>query len=153
MTSLTLSPVMVALMQTATSLPIVLLALPAGAIADTSDRREILLFTQGWMLVSAAVLGVLTVLGATTPWLLLILTFALGVGAAMNAPAWQATTREAVLRPARCRGGVQLQVRSRHDETPYDSKRMSNCETFLVSLTKGDDPALEKGKHDGMDPA
>jgi MFS family permease len=96
MTSLTVSPVMVALMQTAASLPIVLLALPAGAIADMSDRRRMLLFTQGWMLSSAAALGVLTVLGVTTPWLLLILTFALGAGAAMNAPAWQATTPEAV---------------------------------------------------------
>jgi MFS family permease len=98
MTSLTLSPVMVALMQTAGSLPIVLLALPAGAIADMLDRRKILLFTQGWMFASAAALGLLTVLGATTPWLLLILTFTLGVGAAMNAPAWQATTPEAVTR-------------------------------------------------------
>src|SRR5215467_3370481 len=98
MTSLTLSPVMVALMQTAASLPIVLLALPAGAIADMLDRRRMLLFTQGWMLASAAALGVFTVLGATTPWLLLILTFALGAGAAMNAPAWQATTPEAVPR-------------------------------------------------------
>jgi MFS family permease len=98
MTSLTLSPVMVALMQTATSLPIVLLALPAGALADMLDRRRMLLFAQGWMLASAAALSVLTVLGATTPWLLLILTFALGAGAAMNAPAWQATTPEAVPR-------------------------------------------------------
>jgi MFS family permease len=98
MTSLTLSPVMVALMQTAASLPIVLLALPAGAIADVLDRRRILLFTQGWMLASAVVLGVLTVLDATTPWLLLILTFGLGAGAAMNAPAWQATTPETVPR-------------------------------------------------------
>jgi MFS family permease len=89
----------VALMQTAASLPMVLLTLPAGAIADMLDRRKILLFTQGWMLASAAALGVLTVLDATTPWLLLILTFALGTGAAMNAPAWQATTPEAVPRP------------------------------------------------------
>src|ERR671910_1215905 len=96
MTSLTPSPLMVTLMQTAASLPIVLLALPAGAIADVLDRRRMLLFTQGWMLASAVVLGVLTVLDATTPWLLLILTFALGIGAAMNAPAWQATTPEAV---------------------------------------------------------
>ena len=98
MTSLTLSPVMVALMQTAASLPMVLLTLPAGALADMLDRRRMLLFTQGWMLVSATVLSVLTVLDATTPWLLLILTFALGTGAAMNAPAWQATTPEAVPR-------------------------------------------------------
>ena len=96
MTSLTPSPVMVTLMQTAASLPIVLLALPAGAIADLFDRRRMLLLTQGWMLASAAVLAVLTVLDATTPWLLLTITFALGIGAAMNAPAWQATTPEAV---------------------------------------------------------
>ena len=96
MISLTPSPVMVTLMQTAASLPIVLLALPAGAIADLFDRRRMLLLTQGWMLASAAVLAVLTALDATTPWLLLILTFALGIGAAMNAPAWQATTPEAV---------------------------------------------------------
>jgi MFS family permease len=98
MTSLTPSPMMVALMQTAASLPIVLLALPAGAIADVFDRRRMLLFTQGWMLASAAVLALLTILDATTPWLLLILTFALGAGAAVNAPAWQATTPEAVPR-------------------------------------------------------
>jgi MFS family permease len=96
MTSLTPSPLMVTLMQTAASLPIVLLALPAGAIADLFDRRRMLLFTQGWMLASAALLALVTVLDATTPWLLLILTFALGTGAAMNAPAWQATTPEAV---------------------------------------------------------
>jgi MFS family permease len=96
MTSLTLSPMMVALLHTAGSLPMFLLALPAGAIADMWDRRKILLFTQGWMLASAAVLCVVTVLGAITPWLLLILTFALGVGAAMNAPAWQSTTPEFV---------------------------------------------------------
>lgn len=92
MTSLTASPLMVALMQTATSLPIFLLGLPAGALADVVDRRRMLLFTQGWMLVAAAVLGGLTLLDLTAPWVLLILTFLLGAGAAMNAPAWQATT-------------------------------------------------------------
>lgn len=92
MTSLTPSPLMVALMQSATSLPIFLLALPSGALADVVDRRRMLLFTQGWMLTAAAVLGILTLLDLTTPWVLLILTFLLGTGAAMNAPAWQATT-------------------------------------------------------------
>ncbi len=98
MTSLTTSPLLVALMQTATSLPIFLLGLPAGALADVVDRRRMLLFTQGWMLVAAAVLGVLTLLDMTTPWVLLILTFVLGAGAAMNAPAWQATAPELVPR-------------------------------------------------------
>ena len=98
MTSLTPSPIMVALMQTATSLPFFLLALPAGALADVVDRRRILLTTQGWMMAAAAVLGVLTLTGVTTPWWLLALTFVLGLGAAMNAPAWQAITPELVPR-------------------------------------------------------
>jgi MFS family permease len=98
MTSLTPSPLMVALMQTASTLPVLLLGLPAGALADVVDRRRILLFTQSWMLIAAAVLGTLTLLHVTTPWLLLIFTFALGAGAAMNAPAWQATAPELVSR-------------------------------------------------------
>lgn len=96
MTSLTTSPLMVALMQTATSLPVFLLGLPAGALADVVDRRRMLLFTQGWMLFAAAMLGVLTLLDMTTPWLLIVLTLALGAGAAMNAPVWQATAPELV---------------------------------------------------------
>jgi MFS family permease len=99
MTTLAGSPLMVALVHTATSLPIFLLALPAGALADVVDRRRLLLFTQGWMLAAAAGLGVLTLLGATTPLVLLMLTFILGLGAAMNAPAWQAIVPELVPRP------------------------------------------------------
>ena len=98
MTSLTPSPLMVALMQTATSLPVFLVGLPAGALADIVDRRRLLLFWQGWMLAVSAALGVLTLLGATTPNVLLTLTFALGLGAAMNAPAWQSITPELVSR-------------------------------------------------------
>ena len=99
MTLLAASPLMVALVQTATSLPVFLLALPAGALADLVDRRRLLLFTQGWMLAAAAGLGVLTLLGATTPLVLLTLTFVLGLGVAMNAPAWQAIVPELVPRP------------------------------------------------------
>ena len=96
MTLLAPSPTMVALVQAATSLPFFLVALPAGAIADLIDRRRLLLITQGWMLAAAAALGLLTFADATTPWLLLALTFALGLGAAMNAPAWQAIIPELV---------------------------------------------------------
>jgi MFS family permease len=96
MTSLSSSPVMVALMQTATSLPIFLLALPAGALADVVDRRRLLLITQAWMLIAAALLGILTLFGTTRPWILLSLTFLLGLGAAANAPAWQAIVSELV---------------------------------------------------------
>ena len=96
MTSLTTSTLMVALMQTATSLPVLFLALPAGALADIVDRRRLLLITQTWMLGAAVALGLLTVAGAMTPWLLLFLTFTMGLGVALNTPAWQATTPDLV---------------------------------------------------------
>jgi len=98
MVSLTTSPMLVALVETAGSLPVVLLALPAGALADVVDRRRLLLVTQSWMLVSAAVLGAFTLAGMVTPWLLLLLTFILGLGTAMNGPAWQAIIPELVPR-------------------------------------------------------
>ncbi len=100
MTSLTPSPLVVALMQTATSLPIFLIGLPAGALADLVDRRRLLLVAQTWMLVAAGLLGVLTLAGWTTPWMLLALTFALGLGSALNAPAWQAVVPETVPAPS-----------------------------------------------------
>src|SRR6266850_4487350 len=96
MSSFSASPFLVALMQTATSLPVFLVGLPAGALADIVDRRRLLLVSQGWMLLSAAALGVLTLIGFMSPWILLALTFALGLGAAMNTPAWQAIVPEVV---------------------------------------------------------
>ena len=98
MTSLAPSPWMVALMQTAENAPLFFLALPAGALADIVDRRRLLLYTQGWMLVAAVSLALLTFLGLTTPWVLLALIFALGLGAAVSAPAWQAVIPELVTR-------------------------------------------------------
>jgi MFS family permease len=98
MTTLAPSPLMVSLMQTAENAPLFLLALPAGALADIVDRRRLLLFTQGWMLVAAIALGLLTLFGLTTPWVLLLLIFALGLGSALNAPAWQAIVPELVPR-------------------------------------------------------
>jgi MFS family permease len=98
MTTLAPSPWMVALMQTAENAPLFLLALPAGALADIVDKRRLLLYTQGWMLLSAVSLAVLTLLGLTTPWVLLILIFCLGLGSALNAPAWQAIIPELVPR-------------------------------------------------------
>ncbi|MGH7870651.1 MAG: MFS transporter [Candidatus Binatia bacterium] len=114
MTSLAPSPTLVALVQAATSLPVFLVGLPSGAIADLVDRRSLLLATQGWMLLAASALGLLTMLGAMTPWMLLALTFALGLGAAMNAPAWQAIIPELVgeaeLRAAVTLNGVGYNV-------------------------------------------
>src|SRR6266511_2595712 len=98
MTSLTPSPLLVALMQTATSLPVFLVGLPAGALADVVDRRKLLLVTEAWMLVVALALGVLTLVGLMSAWTLLALTFLLGLGAALDAPAWQAIIPELVER-------------------------------------------------------
>ncbi len=91
MTSMTDSSLMNALVQTATTLPFFLLALPAGTLADIVDRRSYLLGTICWMLFSAALLGLLTMLEVTTPWTLLALTFSLGVGNAMMRPALSAS--------------------------------------------------------------
>ena len=98
MTSLAPSPAMVALVRTASAFPMFLFALPAGALADVLDRRRLLLFTQALMLLAAAALALLTFADLTTPALLLGLTFALGLGTALNAPAWQATMVELVPR-------------------------------------------------------
>jgi len=96
MTQLTTSPLMVSLVTAATTLPVFLVILPAGALADMVDRRRFLLATQGWMVVAAALLGILTLRHAVTPWMLLVFTFVLGLGAVMNDPAWQAITPEIV---------------------------------------------------------
>jgi len=96
MTSLSRSAILVALMQTASSLPMFLLSLPSGALADVVDRRRLLMVTQAWMLAAAGTLGVLTVLHVTSPWVLLGLTFTMGLGNALNGPAWQAVTPELV---------------------------------------------------------
>lgn len=98
MTTITTSPVMVALVRTASALPIFLFALPAGALADILDRRRLLLFTQSLLLVAAALLAALTFAGVTTPVILLALTFLLGMGNALNGPAWQAIVADLVPR-------------------------------------------------------
>ena len=98
MTSLTTSPLLIALMQTAAGLPVLLLGYPAGATADIVDRRRLLIFWQVWMLATVAVLSVLTFAGIISPWTLLALTFLLNIGAAMNNPAWQAIVPELVPR-------------------------------------------------------
>src|SRR5271163_2498069 len=98
MTVLTPSPLLIALMQTAASLPVVMLGLLAGATADIFDRRRLLLFWQAWMLAAVALLSVLTFFNIISPWVLLTLTFLLNVGTAMNSPAWQAIMPELVPR-------------------------------------------------------
>jgi len=98
MTIMTGSPFLIALMQTAASLPVLVFGLPAGATADILDRRRLLMFWQTWMLVAAVLLSVFTLGGGIGPALLLGLTLLLNVGAAMNNPAWQAIVPELVPR-------------------------------------------------------
>ncbi len=90
------TPLLVALVTTATNLPVFLTGVPAGVAGDIFDRRKLLLVTQGWMLAAAGALGGLTLAGLTGPSTLLWLTFALGLGAAMNGPVWQAIMPELV---------------------------------------------------------
>src|SRR5256885_9126142 len=96
MTSLSSSPAMVALVEAADSLPLMLLALPAGALADIVDRRRLLIVIQIYLLVVAGALGILTLLDIMTAWMLLGFTFTLGVGAALMLPAWSAIVPELV---------------------------------------------------------
>ncbi len=98
MTNLTSEALPVALMQTAITLPSVLFGLLAGSLADRVDRRRLLLVTQSWMLLSAAALAALTLLGLVTPGLLLALTFSLGVGSALSGPTWSSLLPDVVSR-------------------------------------------------------
>jgi MFS family permease len=96
MTQMTMNPLMVGLVQAAAALPVFLVILPAGALADIVDRRRFLLLTQGWMVLASATLGIMTLTSCVGPWVLLLFTFLLGMGAVMNDPAWQAITPELV---------------------------------------------------------
>jgi len=98
MTSLAPSPLMVSLVQAASMLPVFLLALPSGALADILDRRRYLIFAQSWMCLMGLLLCFVTGAGLIGPWGLLAFTFAIGAGSAMNFPAWAATTPELVPR-------------------------------------------------------
>lgn len=96
MTRLSPSPSMVALVQTAMMVPLMLVALPAGAIADMFDRRRIALVGLGFAMVSSAMLTTLAFLDLTTPWVLLGFCVLIGGGVALYSPSWQASIGEQV---------------------------------------------------------
>jgi len=98
MTSIARSADMVALVQTAVALPILMWSLVAGALADGHDRRKLMVAAQVFMLLVSLGLAVFTWLGWMSPWLLLLFTFLIGCGAAFNAPAWQASVGDMVPR-------------------------------------------------------
>ena len=114
MTSLSPSPLMVALVQTATTLPIFLFALPAGALADVVDRRRLLIVVQSVMAVLAALLAALVWMGRADAATLLGFTFLLGACAAFVAPAWQAIVPrlvpKAALQPAIAANSVGINI-------------------------------------------
>ena len=96
MTQLTGRADMVALVQTATFAPLMLISLPAGAIADSYDRRKIALFALGIAISGAAGLSLITMFGLLTPGLLLLFCMIVGTGTALFSPAWQASVGEQV---------------------------------------------------------
>lgn len=98
MTSLSPSADMVALVQTSTSLPLLFFAMLGGAVADIYDRRIVMLFCQIGMLLVSLALAAVTHFDMITPWTLLVFTFLIGSGQAINAPSWQASVGEQVPR-------------------------------------------------------
>ncbi|HYR37484.1 MAG TPA: MFS transporter [Burkholderiales bacterium] len=96
MTSLASSPAIVSLVAAAGTLPVMLLALPAGAIADIVDRRRLLMAVQVYFSVVIGALAVLTLLGLMTPWLLLAFSFAVGIGTALALPTFAAIVPQLV---------------------------------------------------------
>jgi MFS family permease len=96
MLTLTTSATLVALIQTAAGLPIVLLAVPAGALGDLVDRRRLLIASQSFMLLAAGLLAGLALAGLLTPLALLLLIFAVGVGQTLTSPTWQTLQPELV---------------------------------------------------------
>ncbi|MER8712743.1 MULTISPECIES: MFS transporter [unclassified Mesorhizobium] len=99
MTTIATSSYQVALVQASTTLPIMLFALLAGAIADSFNRRKIMLIAQIFMLAVSALLTVFTYLDLMTPWTLLAFTFLIDSGTALNSPSWQASVGDMVPRP------------------------------------------------------
>ncbi|HVZ51204.1 MAG TPA: MFS transporter [Pseudolabrys sp.] len=98
MTGLNADPFVVSLVQVATSLPMFLFALPAGALADIVDKRRLLIVVECATTLLAATIAALVWLALVTPTILLVFTFLLGVCAALSAPAWQSVVPQLVPR-------------------------------------------------------
>jgi MFS family permease/quinol monooxygenase YgiN len=114
MTSLNPDPVIVSLVQVATTLPMFLFALPAGALADIFDRRRLLMVAETGITVVSTIFAVLVWFDVVTPTSLLVFTFLAGAGGALTAPAWQSTVPQLVpkrdLQPAVVLNGIGVNV-------------------------------------------
>jgi MFS family permease len=99
MTSLDASPLIVSLVQVATTLPLFLFAVPAGALADIVDRRKFLIISETIITIISAIYAAIVWLGAATPVNLLLFTFLIGIGSALTSPAWQSIVPLLVPRP------------------------------------------------------
>lgn len=89
MTSLTSSPTLIALLQTAMTLPVFFFSIPGGMLADIFSLKKFLCLTQAGMALTAFLLCLMTIFHLITPWSLLSVTFLLGIGIALNVPAMQ----------------------------------------------------------------
>jgi len=98
MTTLTNSPLLIGLVQTAASLPAFLLGVAGGALADLVNRRRMLVAAQLWMMVMAGLMAFMTWNGHLHPWELLILLLLLGMGSAIHLPGWQTLLQDLVTR-------------------------------------------------------
>ena len=99
MTSLDANPVMVSLVQVATSLPMFLFALPAGALADIIDKRRFLIVVEFGIMVVSALFATMVTFDLVTPVTLLLFMFVIGAGSALTAPAWQSIVPALVPKP------------------------------------------------------
>jgi len=122
MTDLSHSHGMVALIQASSTIPIMLLGVPAGAIADNFDRRRVMLAAQIGMLIASTLLALLTWQDLVTPYVLLGLTLAIGMGTALNSPAWHASVR--------------------HQVGPRDLPQAISLNTIAFNLARSVGPAL-----------
>src|SRR5437016_2684979 len=99
MTTLNPDPLIVSLVQAASTLPMFLFAIPAGALADIVDRRKFLIVGEVAIMVTSAAFAAIVWLGIATPLNLLLFTFLSGAASALTAPAWQAVVPQLVPKP------------------------------------------------------
>jgi MFS family permease len=114
MTSLSPEPLIVSMVQVATTLPMFLFALPAGALADIVDKRKFLIAVEIGVTIISAIFAAIVWLGLTTPLNLLVFTFLIGAGSALTAPAWQSVVPQLVpkydLQPAIAANSVGINL-------------------------------------------